>query len=532
MLLRIFAKSNPYDYRMKRSICAALVLAALPPLAGAEGAPGDARSVEQRQQDLEKRVAEQDARIAELERMLREALGAKAAPGAAPAVPAAESPVSTASSGAGPTQTEGKLSAEAGKELSVTNPTYEFIGPAEVQGPEYVGNQGFKLYESRGGQIYMRLFSYARYLNQKGLDPSYTDSFGTVKTVPLRQDFQLQKFFLPFSGWFLDPRFRFYLYVWSANTAQGDPAQVVGAGNLSWALNKRTTLGMGITSLPGVRSTEGQFPYWLGVDDRMTADEFFRPSYSTGIWLRGTLVPGLNYQAMLATNMSILGVSASQLDNKIDTYTLMLNWMPTTKEFGPLGSFGDYESHQEVATRIGVHYTHSTENSQEQPGTETIENTQIRLTDGNTIFTPNLFGPGIQVEDVRYQMASLDAGVKYRGYSLEAEYYWRHLSDFSGPGVTPGLIDEIDDTGYQIQASAMLVPRLVQVYGGYSEIQGPYGDSNELRAGFNYFPNRHRGIRVNGEYLRLDDIPVGYTAVPYPVGGNGDVFHLNFEMNF
>jgi len=25
---------------------------------------------------------------------------------------------------------------------------------------------------------------------------------------------------------------------------------------------------------------------------------------------------------------------------------------------------------------------------------------------------------------------------------------------------------------------------------------------------------------------------VGYTAVPYPVGGNGDVFHVNFEMSF
>ena len=26
--------------------------------------------------------------------------------------------------------------------------------------------------------------------------------------------------------------------------------------------------------------------------------------------------------------------------------------------------------------------------------------------------------------------------------------------------------------------------------------------------------------------------PVGYTAVPYPVGGNGNLLHLNLEMNF
>jgi hypothetical protein len=495
-----------------------------------------APSVEERQRALEEQVREQGARILELERLLRETLAQMAARGAAPSAPAPAEPeaaaISAAENKAPPPQPAAMAaSVDAGLETTAAaDPTVRL--PAENPGPEYIGNLGFKLYESDKGQIYMRLFSYARYLNQEGLDPTYTDSFGTVKNVPQRQDFQLQKFFLPFSGWFLDPKFRYYLYVWSANTAQGDPAQVVGAGNLSWVLNEHATLGMGITSLPGVRSTEGQFPYWLGVDDRMTADEFMRPSYSTGVWLKGAIVPGLNYNAMLATNMSILGVSASQLDSTIDTYSLMLNWLPTTKEFGPIGAFGDFENHQEVATRIGVHYTHSTENSQEQPGTETIENTQIRLTDGNTIFTPNLFGPGIEVDEVKYQMASIDAGIKYRGYALEAEYYWRHLSDFRGPGITPGLIDDIDDTGYQVQASAMLVPKLFQLYAGYSEIQGPYGDSNELRGGINYFPKRMRGIRVNGEWLRLDDIPVGYTAVPYPVGGDGNVYHVNFELNF
>lgn len=509
----------------------AFLFAALPVLAHAAPGTPDTRSVEERQRQLEEQVAAQDARIRELERMLKEALGAGAVQ---PAAAGAAAPPSAAPDTAAALAAAPAAAAELAAPVAASSgaPGAASARLAGTDAPEYIGNLGVKIYDGERAQFYMRLFSYARYLNQKGLDPSYTDSFGNVKNVPLREDFQLQKFFLPFSGWFLDPKFRFYLYVWSANTAQGDPAQVVGAGNLSWVFNEKVTLGMGITSLPGVRSTEGQFPYWLGVDDRMTADEFMRPSYSTGVWLKGAIVPGLNYQAMLATNMSILGVSASQIDNKIDTYSLMLNWLPTTHEFGPIGAFGDFEGHQEVATRIGLHYTHSTENSQAQPGTDTIENTQIRLTDGNVIFTPGLFGPGISVDDVRYQMASLDAGVKYRGYSLEAEYYWRHLSDFRGPGVTPGLIDDINDRGYQVQASTMLVPKLFQLYAGYSEIMGRYGDSSELRLGMNYFPKEMRGIRVNGEWLRLNDIPVGYTAVPYPVGGNGDVFHLNFELNF
>jgi hypothetical protein len=151
--------------------------------------------------------------------------------------------------------------------------------------PEHIPNVGFRLYQGEKGEIYMRLFSYARYLNQKSLDPSYVDSFGNTQTVKQRQDVQLNKFFLPFSGWFLSPKFRYYLYVWSSNPSQGDPAQVVGAGNISYTFNRFVTLGGGITSLPSVRSTEGQFPYWLGVDDRLIADEFFRGYYTSGIWV-------------------------------------------------------------------------------------------------------------------------------------------------------------------------------------------------------------------------------------------------------
>ncbi|HKQ96544.1 MAG TPA: DUF3011 domain-containing protein, partial [Candidatus Polarisedimenticolia bacterium] len=99
--------------------------------------------------------------------------------------------------------------------------------PAKKRSPQYVPNIGFLLVEGDMGQIYMRLYTYFRYLNQTGLDPTYTDSFGTVKTVQQRQDFQLNKFFLPFYGWFMDPRFKYFLYIWSSNPAQGEPAQVV-----------------------------------------------------------------------------------------------------------------------------------------------------------------------------------------------------------------------------------------------------------------------------------------------------------------
>ena len=397
--------------------------------------------------------------------------------------------------------------------------------------PEYIPNVGFRLFEGEKGEVYLRLFSYVRYLNQKGLAPFYVDSFGDVHEVPIREDVQLNKVFIPFSGWFLTPKFRYYLYVWSQNPLQGEGAQVVAAGNLSYTFNRFLTVAGGITSLPSTRSTEGQFPYWLGVDDRLTSDEFFRGSYTSGFWIKGEILEGLNYMAMAAVNLSILGVSASQLDLGLNTQTFMLAWMPTTGEFGLYGAFGDYEDHQQVATRVGAHYTHSREDKQEQPGTDAIENTQIRLTDGNIVFTPELFGPGVVVDRVTYEMMSIDAGIKYKGFSLAGEFYQRWLSNFAG--LNTGGIANIVDHGYQLQASAMVIPRKLQVYVSGAQIfGGPYGDDWEIRSGLNWYFMNERGLRFNGEYIRVHRSPVGYSAYPLPVGGTGDVINLNVEMNF
>ena len=47
----------------------------------------------------------------------------------------------------------------------------------------HIPNVGFLLVDDEKGQIYFRLFSYARYLNQRNLDESYVDAFGNTQTV-------------------------------------------------------------------------------------------------------------------------------------------------------------------------------------------------------------------------------------------------------------------------------------------------------------------------------------------------------------
>ena len=391
----------------------------------------------------------------------------------------------------------------------------------------YTPNLGYKLANTEYGDLSVSIYTYARYLNQLGLSSNYTDAFGNVKSVQERQDFQLQKVQIKFLGWVLDPKLRYFLYTWTSNATQGQGAQVVVAGNVGYTFNDHFTFAAGITSLPGTRSVEGNFPFWLSVDSRHIADEFFRPSYTSGVWLKGNIAKHLRYQVMLGNNMSTLGVSASRLDHKFNTLSSALVWVPTG-EYGQ--GWGDFEDHQRPTMRVGLHFTRSDENKESQPNSDNFENTQLRLSDGTVIFTPDVFGPGVTITDARYRMLSVDAGVKYRGFALEGEYFWRWLDNFKGTN-TAGL-KRLFDNGFQIQASAMVVPKTLQFYVGTSRIDGQFGKPWDLRSGVNWFPWKNKVVRWNNEWLYLYKSPVGYSSVPFALGGKGSVFHSTLELAF
>lgn len=394
----------------------------------------------------------------------------------------------------------------------------------------YTPGKGFTLARTELGEVNFSVFTYARYLNGRNLDDTYTDAFGRTSSIDHRNDVQFQKLTLNFKGWLFDPKFRYLFYTWTSNTSQGDPAQVVVAGNLGYQFSDEFQLYTGIGSLPSTRSTNYTFPNWLKNDHRTIADEFFRGSYTTGIWASGELSPGLKYRTMIGNNLSQLGVNASQLDDGFNTVSGALWWMPTSGEYGPGEGLGDYEFHQQFSTLFGIHFTRSREDAQGQPGTDSFENSQIRLSDGTLLFSSDPFQTGASVRRATYQMAALNAGFKYLGWSLEAEYYHRWVDEFKTTGPIP--VSELDDQGYQIQGSGMLVPKYLQAYIGYSKIDGEYGNPSDFSVGINYFPMARKEVRFNVQGLYLDDSPVGYSSVPFVVGGNGWVFTTDIIAAF
>ncbi|HXZ80884.1 MAG TPA: hypothetical protein VEG30_13215 [Terriglobales bacterium] len=429
------------------------------------------------------------------------------------------------------------------REVAVTTPPQQEVvtesrgseADSETREPEesklwgsYTPNRGFRIANTEHGDLNLSIYTYVRYLNQLGLDSTYTDAFANLKNIQRRQDFQIQKVQIKFLGWLFDEKFRYFLYAWTSNASQGLGAQVVLAGNVNYTFNKHFNLAGGITSLPGTRSVEGNFPFWLGVDTRLIADEFFRPSYTSGVWARGEIVKKLNYQIMLGNNLSTLGVSAAQLDNGLNTVATALIWNPTSGEFG--SGFGDFEHHDILAARLAAHFTRSDETKQSQPNNDQFENTQIRLEDGSVIFTPNLFAQGTTVNTVTYKMAAFDAGLKYRGLSLDGEYFLRWLDHFTGPGTE--ALAAIFSHGFQMQGSVMIVPKTVQAYLGGSTVHGKYGSPWDFRSGVNVFPWHNKVVRWNSEFLYVNKSPVGYTSVPFALGATGPIFHTNLELAF
>jgi hypothetical protein len=481
------------------------------------------KRLEENQTKLYDLLKAKDKRLDELEVELKRTKAGEQPAAAAPAAAAKPGEPPVAATSSGPAPEGGALATADNKPVSAEKNLLKGVLGTYEQG------RGFGFIRTQWGDVNFGIYTYVRYLNQKGLQDHLTNGPNKGGKTDHRDDLELNKVKIEFRGWLIDPHFRFTLYSWTNNAAQGLGAQVVLGGNLNWAFGPELTVGAGILSLPTTRSTAGNFPYWLAVDHRTAADEFFRGSYSSGFFGYGTS-HGFGYYAMLATNLSILGVDASQLDSDFTTASVALWWMPTTGEFGPRSGFGDYEMHDKLATRIGGHFTFSPENRQSQPGSEDIDNTQIRLSNGTIIFSPGALAPDVSVRSVKYYMSDIDWGLKWRGMALEGEYYLRWLNDFNADGPLP--THQTFDHGFQLMASAMLLPQTLQAYSMGSYIFGDFGDSWEMTAGMNWFIFNRREVRFNFEYMYAHKSPVGYTAVPQAVGISGSIVDANLEMSF
>ncbi len=387
--------------------------------------------------------------------------------------------------------------------------------------------KGFLLGKNELGEASISAYALVRYLNQLPAEQTFIDHLGRERPVDTREDIYSHRVLVWLRGWMGVPEFQYTIAWWTVNTTDQDAL----FGNLSYTFDRKFTLAAGIFGNPGSRSMLGSHPYWLG-HDRVMADEFFRPFFSQGIWATGEVLPGLWYNASMGNSSSILGVKAANLDRKF-TYGGSLWWMPTTKEFGPRGGYGDWEWHEQLATRFGVSAVFSPEQRfadvDAEPG-----NTALRLADSVNLFETGSLAPGVTVTSADYQVMSVDAGMKYKGIFLQTEFYWRKLDNFQATGALP--TDSIEDYGFYVQAAFFPIPKKLELYTSTSQIYADkslgFRDSSDYILGANWYPFNTRNHRLNLQYIDVTRSPVSSTFGYYTGGQDGSTWSLGASIFF
>ena len=388
---------------------------------------------------------------------------------------------------------------------------------------ELTPGRGFQIAKNEFASLNISIYAMARYLNQMPGDQVWQDHLGRDREFVGRNDFHWHRSMIWFSGFVGTPKFTYTATVWTVMTTQ----QTLLYGTLMYKFNKSITWGMGIYPNLSVRTMQGPFPFFTSTD-RTMAEDALRGGFTNGMFLRGEVLPRLHYSLMLGNNLSTLGVKSAKLTRDLSK-SASLTWMPTTGEFGPRGGHGDFEHHNKMATRFGASYCYSREDRFNNTGEPSPDNTQVRMSDGVLFFETGALADGVTVDKATYQMLAVDAAVKYKGFYFFTEVYLRSLTDFVADGPVP--LDRIDDNGYTLQISYMVVPRILNVYAVNSMIidefeRNPY----EVGGGVNIYPIKQRNWRLNLQATHIEKSAAGGTFGLYTAGQTGTTFTFGVDM--
>ena len=389
-------------------------------------------------------------------------------------------------------------------------------------------DEGFKVADTEHGDLSIRVFTYVRYLNQPGLDETYTNAFGRRGRSSSRQDLQFQRSTSSSSAG-SGPKFRYLAYVWTANTSQGQGAQVVVAGNLPYKVNRPLHRGRGIGSLPSDRSLAGNFPNWLSLDDRQISDE------SSAVLTPGRLGEGSassrgsNTRPCSATTSVSSGWTPDSWTPGMNTVTVMLDWMPTTGEFGK--QEGSATTSRTTRWQPRSAFVHP--QRREPPGPtrhEGFENSSSARPTA-TSYSPRPVRTGRpdrqgDVPDGLAQRGSQAQGVVARGRVLLAPDLQLPPQECGGGDtVRRPEGQRLPDPGVGDAA-----PEDPPALCGGLEVFGEYGNPWDSRLGLDWFPWKNEVVRWNFESIYVRRSPVGAFSLPYSVGADGPIFYTSLVL--
>lgn len=387
---------------------------------------------------------------------------------------------------------------------------------------QFSPGSGFDILRTKRGSLNISFYGLFRYVNQLPATQTFTDHLGRERSVKTNNMLNWHRTFVWLTGFFYDQKFRYNISLWSLPTTQ----QTLLFGNLRYIVSKPLVFGVGLGPNLTARSMQGSWPYWAS-SDRQMGEEFFRGGFSSSAWVTGEPLRHFWYTASVTNNLSQLGVVAAN-DTRNMGYGVSIWTMPTTGELGPRGGMGDLEYHSQLATRFGASATHSRENRYAQLS-QPPNATQIRLSDGVFPFETGALADTVTVENLDYDEMALDAGLKYKGFSFQSEFYVRRLSNFDATSPLP--LSSITDRGFMAEAMHMVIPKKLGIYAATGYVWDDFKRNPwEIAGGASFYPYGTRQWRLNLHVIRVEKSPTGSSFGFYTAGQSGTTISLGTDI--
>ncbi|MCA9041277.1 MAG: hypothetical protein KDA65_13065, partial [Planctomycetaceae bacterium] len=376
------------------------------------------------------------------------------------------------------------------------------------------GETPFSLKLNAWGQV--------RYQNFNAYIDSWTDNAGVTRSVHDRNSLDIERARLTASGHALDKRLVYFLQI--DGDTDGQHQLDFFLYHWGWEFDDSFKIHLGKKKVPASRQ-------WIlsarrtRLADRPMATDFLRPDLTVGVYFLGDLPHDSFYEIMIGNGYQTSNFNDANIDDRLS--------FAGTFYIDPLGEFGlqvvDFDHSPEPLVRIGHSFVYSPF-SGSQVGVPTSETSLLRLTDGTLLTQTGALAPGVTVSDLDVYFYSVDAGIKWRGWSLGAEVYFRWLEQLKGNGPLP--VSDLFQHGFFVEGGYFLIPRKFDINLRWSEVNGFYGDGTEATIGCNYYPLEDTRLKLTFDATRLVDSPLQNSPNDIFVGDDGMLYRTQIQAEF
>ena len=374
------------------------------------------------------------------------------------------------------------------------------------------GNDSFELKANVRTQF--RHVSFSR--NQE----SWTDNAGVVRPIQNREAFEIERARLILSGHAFAPQFKYFMQM-DGDTDSRHDLSFLDCW-FAWHFSDLLEIQFGKRKVPGTRNWMlGAFDTRLA--DRPFANEFFRPSRTTGIWFVGDPTASTHYELMVGQGYNTEGLTPSETGDGVAFAGT--SWWNAVGDYGPARPT-DFEIHDDLAVRVGSSWVSSVEGT---PGRQLEEADFLRLTDGTRLTEPDALAPGATVQSFDVMLFAVDAAFKYRGWSANAEYFWRSVTDLKANLPVPpvGL-----QHGFYVEGGFFVLPQTFELNSQIAYVTGRLGSTMSYATGFSYYPLEAQSLKLTIDATFINGSPVDSTGADILVGDSGILVRTQLQAVF